>query len=115
MVHNFLTGPRNPPLIVNDYHRLMEDKRAKTYAGLCTPSQITSNSRTNSLQALSTFIDKQRALLTRTHADTTRLNELRSRAVEHPEEFERNLSKEVRVHLVFEFFFLMFMMPHTAE
>ncbi|KAJ3716375.1 hypothetical protein C8R42DRAFT_678251 [Lentinula raphanica] len=55
----------------------MEDKRAKT------------------LQALSTFIDKQRALLTRTHADITRLNELRSRAVQHPEEFERNLSKEL--------------------
>ncbi|KAJ3934327.1 MAG: hypothetical protein NXY57DRAFT_994795 [Lentinula lateritia] len=55
----------------------MEDKRAKT------------------LQALSTFIDKQRTLLTRTHADISRLHELRSRAVEHPEDFAKNLSKEL--------------------
>ncbi|KAJ3783498.1 hypothetical protein GGU10DRAFT_51393 [Lentinula aff. detonsa] len=55
----------------------MEDKRAKT------------------LQALSTFIDKQRALLTRTHVDISRLNELRSRAVEHPEELANNLSEEL--------------------
>ncbi|KAJ3812576.1 hypothetical protein EV368DRAFT_36924, partial [Lentinula lateritia] len=48
-----------------------------------------------SLQALSTFIDKQRTLLTRTHADISRLHELRSRAVEHPEDFAKNLSEEL--------------------
>ncbi|KAE9405585.1 hypothetical protein BT96DRAFT_916060 [Gymnopus androsaceus JB14] len=55
----------------------MEDKRAQT------------------LQALSTFIDKQRALLTRTHADIDRLNELRSRAIAHPDEFRDNISEEL--------------------
>ncbi|KAJ4490050.1 hypothetical protein J3R30DRAFT_3360759 [Lentinula aciculospora] len=54
----------------------MEDNRAKT------------------LQALSTFIDKQRALLTRTHADISRLSELRSRAVKYPENFANDFSEQ---------------------
>ncbi|KAF5351466.1 hypothetical protein D9757_012055 [Collybiopsis confluens] len=63
--------------LLNDYRRLMEDKRAKT------------------LRALSSFIDKQRALLTRTQADIGRLNELRSKAIAEPEEFAENIEDEL--------------------
>ncbi|KIK68395.1 hypothetical protein GYMLUDRAFT_35805 [Collybiopsis luxurians FD-317 M1] len=55
----------------------MEDKRART------------------IQALSTFIDRQRALLTRTQADIGRLNELRRKAEAEPEEFAENLEEEL--------------------
>ncbi|KAF9078630.1 hypothetical protein BDP27DRAFT_20824 [Rhodocollybia butyracea] len=51
--------------------------------------------RAKTLQALATFMDIQRALLTRTHADIDRLNELRSRAVAQPEEFADNLSEQL--------------------
>lgn len=77
----------------------MEDKRAQTYARpyFLSPSHCRLTESIRSLQALSTFIDKQRALLTRTHADIDRLNELRNRAVARPEGLRDNVTEEVRL------------------
>ncbi|KAK7052975.1 hypothetical protein VNI00_004296 [Paramarasmius palmivorus] len=55
----------------------MDDKRAKT------------------LQALSEFIQEQRALLSRTQSDIGRLNELRSRIISEPVQVANNLAEEL--------------------
>ena len=65
----------------------MEEKRAKTYA--CVAFYLSSASmltQWTSLEALSTFIESQKTLLTRTQADIGRLNTLRNEIADEPED-----------------------------
>lgn len=81
----------------------MEGKRAKTYAyfsALLSSAVEPCRSYHFSLEALSAFIQSQKALLDRTQHDITRLQELRQNVVSNPDDTLDIFSQQVRTSIL---------------